>query len=241
MPRARHTLQLTELRPSSFPAFRDSILSAEARGEAHALRSYPGYPRILLPRPRRRRLVAFDAVVAARRSAWQLRDAQPDAKALGRVLHLAHGLTGPEGRGPAPSAGNLQAIELYLITLSPGWLAPGGYHYDRGEHALARVAEGGDREALAPAVPSLRQVEGGGFLVVLAGDLGRAAAKYRERGARFLLLEAGHVMQGLCLAAASAGLAVVPIGGLFEAELAARLALPEGDAVLHVGVLGAPR
>lgn len=240
-PRARHGLALTELRPSSFPAFRDGILAAEARGVAHALRGYPGHPQIALPRPRRRALASFDAIVLSRRCARALAAAQPDAKTLGRILYLGHGVTGPDGRGPAPSAGNLQAVELYLITLAPGWLPAGAYHYDRNGHHLSRVTEGGRREDLAPHVPSLSQVEGGGLLLVLAGDLGRAEAKYRERAGRFLLLEAGHVMQSLCLAAASVKHGVVPIGGYFEAALAERLVLPETDVVLYAAVLGAPR
>ena len=241
MPRARHSLALTELRASSFPAFRDSIIAAEARGAAHTLRSYPGYPRVPLPLPRRRPLVAFDAITLARRSAWRLADAQPAAKALGRILHLGHGVTGPDGRGPAPSSGNLQAVELYLITLAAGWLPAGAYHYDRGGHFLSRLSENGCREDVAPQAPSLRQIEGGGLLLVLVGDLGRSEAKYRERAARFLLLEAGHVMQSLCLSAASVKHGVVPIGGYYEAALAERLALPDGDVVLHAGILGAPR
>lgn len=240
-PRARHGLALTELRPSSFPAFRDSIIAAEARGASHALRSYPGYPKVPLPRPRRRALTSFDAIVLNRRTARGLAAAQPDAKALGRILYLGHGVTGPDGRAPAPSAGNLQAVELHLITLAPGWLPAGAYHYDRNGHHLARLADGGDRGSLAAHVPSLAQIEGGGLLLVLAGDLERAAAKYRERAARFLLLEAGHVMQSLCLSAASVKHGVVPIGGYFEAALAERLVLPETDVVLYAAILGAPR
>jgi nitroreductase len=65
-------------------------------------------------------------------------------------------------------------------------------------------------------------------------------AKYGARGLRFLLLEAGHLMQNLCLLSRSLGLVTVPLGGFFEAPLARLLVLPETDEVLYVGVVGAP-
>jgi SagB-type dehydrogenase family enzyme len=150
---------------------------------------------------------------------------------------MAHGITGADGRGPTPSAGALQALEVYLAVLSPGWLPTGLYHYDRAGHLLARLAET-TREELAPIVASLQLVEGGALLWILVGDGARVTAKYGERGLRFLLLEAGHLMQSLCLASASLGLVTVPLGGYFEADLARKLALLPSDEVLYLGLCG---
>lgn len=55
---------------------------------------------------------------------------------------------------------------------------------------------------------------------------------------RLLLLEAGHLMQSLCLAAEGVGWTTLPLGGVFEARAARRLRLPRGDAVLYIGALG---
>jgi nitroreductase len=55
-----------------------------------------------------------------------------------------------------------------------------------------------------------------------------------------LLLEAGHLMQNLCLLSQSLGLTTVPLGGFFERELARRLTLLESDEVLYAGVCGEP-
>ncbi len=62
--------------------------------------------------------------------------------------------------------------------------------------------------------------------------------KYAERGLRFLLLEAGHLMQNLCLVSASLGLSTVPLGGFFERQLARRLMLLASDEVLYAGICG---
>jgi nitroreductase len=71
-----------------------------------------------------------------------------------------------------------------------------------------------------------------------AGEGERVERKYGERGYRFLLLEAGHLMQNLCLLSASLGLMTVPLGGFFEREVAAELLLPSSDLVLYLGVCG---
>jgi SagB-type dehydrogenase family enzyme len=163
---------------------------------------------------------------------------QPSRKRLAQLLMRAHGVTAGQGRGPVPSAGSLQALELYLATLAPGWLPAGVYHYDRGGHHLSQVAVGGAREGWRGDVPSLDLVAGGSLLWLLVGDGARVRGKYGGRGLRFLLLEAGHLMQNLCLAGASLGLMTVPLGGYFEHALARRLALPPADEVLYLGVCG---
>src|SRR5205085_5121694 len=117
-------------------------------------RSYPGYPRWLLPRVGRRWWPSLDRVLTRRRCTYPLGTHLPSARTLGRVLHLSHGITGDVWKGPTPSAGGLQALELYLTVLTPGWLPAGWYHYDRAGHHLAQLASGAGREELRPHVPS---------------------------------------------------------------------------------------
>ncbi len=230
----------TELDATTYPAWRDGILAAEASGAAlpGEPRSYPGYPRVPLDRVRRRWRPSLDRALAVRRCVYPPGTAQPSRQALSRLLLAAHGLTGPEGRGPVPSAGGLQALELYLAPLADGWLPGGVYHYDRRGHHLSRVAAACGRPEWEARAPSLERLEGGGLLWVLVGDGARVRAKYAERGLRFLLLEAGHLMQNLCLLSAGLGLTTVPLGGFFERAIAHRLALPPGDEVLYLGACG---
>jgi nitroreductase len=56
-----------------------------------------------------------------------------------------------------------------------------------------------------------------------------------------LLLEAGHLVQNLCLLAPSLGLATVPLGGYYEQAIARQFLLPDADRVLYVAVCGRPR
>ena len=229
-----------DLDETTFPAWRDAI-AAHAH-EAPAPRSYPGYPRWPLPhtKPGLFGGASLEKTLAARRASGALGDEPPDVRDLGRVLELAHGITGDDARGPVPSAGGLQALEIYVATWAPGWLAPGWYHFDRTAHALAQVSAGATRTAVAAIVPSLELVRGGALSWILVGDHARVAARYGRRALRFLTLEAGHLMQNLCLASHAAKLCTIPLGGFFERPLARALHVPRTDRILYAGVLGRP-
>lgn len=230
----------TELDRTTYPAWRDGIVAAEASGATSPgePRSYPGYPRWPLPPCRPRLWPSLDHALARRRCVHPLGVELPSRPHLGRLLQAAHGVTGPHHFGPVPSAGGLQALELYVAAFQPGWLPAGLYHYDRKGHFLSQLVAGCGRRELERAAPSLERLEGGALLWLVVGDGARVAAKYGERGLRFLLLEAGHLMQNLCLLSASLGLVTVPLGGFFEHELARRLMLPEADEVLYLGACG---
>ena len=231
-----------ELDATSYPEWRRAIQAAEESGAAPPgePRTYPGYPRWPLGPVRRRWGPSVDRALADRRSVRDLAATLPPRAALGRLLGAGHGVTGPLSAGPVPSAGGLQALELYLVALVPGWLPAGLYHYDRAGHHLSQLAIGASRDDWRECVPALDLVRGGSVVWLIVGDGARVAQKYGERALRFLLQESGHLMQNLCVLSASLGLATVPLGGYFESAVARRLALPPTDVVLYAGVCGVP-
>jgi len=243
MPRPRNPLHQTELTRATLPAFVETVAAFDPDAEPVELRRYPGYPHVALPAVRARRLCSLDQTLLDRRCRTRLTTALPEAGKLARLLRLGHGVSPGAGppRGMIPSAGGLQALELYLVVFAEtrGWLAAGNYHYDRAGHSLALLtSEPTGREKWSASIPSLRQLEGGAALWILSGDLARAESKYGDRAARFLLLESGHLMQNLCVLSASVGLCTVPLGAFLERDVAAALRLPAGDAVLYVGAIG---
>jgi len=232
--------RLTEIDQTTWPEIREQILRFDFHGADIEPRSYPGYPRWPLPRVRSRLWPPLDRVLVGRRTKRNLSTDFPDSKTLSRWLFFSHGIQANDYRGPAPSSGGLQALELYLVALSPGWLPMGLYHYERAGHALAQIAAGVEAIAWPRIVPSLPLVTGGSLLWVLVGDGRRVQAKYGPRGLRFLLLESGHLMQNLCVVAASLGWATTPLGGFLEGEVARVFQLPATDVVLYLGVAGRP-
>ena len=230
----------SELDRTTFPEFREHVLGHDADPAPGEPRSYPGLPRFALGSSRPRLLTPLDRTLARRRCPRTLDERLPPRAELGRILRFAHGITGPGGRGPTPSAGGLQALELYAVNFDPGWLPTGLYHHDRKAHELSQLEAGAERARWLEVAPSLALVAGGAVLWLLVGESERALRKYAERGLRFLLLEAGHLMQNLCLLSASCGLATVPLGGFYEREIAAALGLPASDLVLYLGICGRP-
>jgi SagB-type dehydrogenase family enzyme len=233
-------LRMTELDRGNLALFAARIAQAEVERMANEPRRYPGYPSWLLPRKRRRCLRGLDAALLARRSAQALGTDLPGPYTLGRLLQYAHGISGALFRGPTPSAGGLQALELYLVHWREAWFPPGVYHYDRPGHQLVQVVAGADESAWLGRVPSLRLVSGGALVWLIVGDAGRVALKYGEWADRFLLIEAGHLMQNLCLLSVSLGLVTLPLGGVLEREVGRALKLPPHDLVLYAGVCGRP-
>ncbi len=232
-------LRATALDARVFPEFRNRISAAEQAPLVHSPRSYPGYPKTALEMVRGRPFASLDHTLSVRRVRRTLGTRAPSCRTLSRLLCFAHGANESEGRGPVPSSGKLQALELFVAPFeASAWLAHGVYHYDRAGHYLARVAEGRDRQGWAQSIPSLAQFEGGALLWILISDMTRLLDKYGDRGARFALLEAGHLMQNLCLLSASSKLCTIPLGGFFDNEIAASLCLPRTDAVLYLGCCG---
>jgi len=240
MPELVHWLQYTELDRVAAAELAERISEAEKQPLENRPRQYPGYPIWPLPRKRNRWRPAFDTVLRHRRCCRRMVRALPTANQLGHLLESAHGVADPYNRGSTPSAGNLQALEIYLVHWQTDWLPCGVYHYDRRRNHLSQISTHADESHWKQLIPSLWQIDGGGLIWVLIGDLRRVAGKYGERGERFLLLEAGHLMQNLCLASDSLGLCTVPLGGCLEQEISRELVLPAEDRVLYVGVCGAP-
>ena len=230
--------RLTELDRTTWPDVRDQIVNFTHDGTLGEPRSYPGYPCWPLVHCRPRAWSSLEKALWSRRSATKLATSLPDCATLSRLLQFSHGVSGQDGRGPTPSAGSLQALELYFVNFSAGWLPAGIYHYQRGPHSLAQLVEGAEREAWRTIVPSLELMEGGVLLWIIVGDGARVRQKYGTRGGRFLPLEAGHLMQNLCLMSQRVGWTTVPLGGFFEQDIARHMTLPADDAVLYLGIFG---
>jgi SagB-type dehydrogenase family enzyme len=230
----------TQLDRATYPEWRDQIIAFESQAAAIEARSYPGYPRWRLARVASRVWPPLDQVLLRRRSATALSTVMLPRRVLSRVPRFAHGVHADRARGPTPSAGGLQALELYLVAFETSWLPAGLYHYDRAGHHLSQIAAQATRAHWRALVPSMEAVRGGALLFVLVGDEALVSSKYGAHGYRFLLLEAGHLAQNLCLIAASLSLCAVPLGGFFEREVSRLFLLPDRDVVVGLVLCGEP-
>jgi SagB-type dehydrogenase family enzyme len=213
-----------------------------------ALKVYPYAPRIALPAPPARR-EPFGEVMRRRRSARQFGRRAVTREQLSSLLLESYGVTGTiEVEGvvvqklrAAPSAGALYPIEIYPVVLSAGELDPGVYHYNVARHALELVRAGEFRAEVCSAMPAQFSLATVPLVLVLSAAFGKTTHKYGERGYRFVLLDAGHAMQNLCLTAAALDLACYTVGGFRDDELNALLGLDGvGETALYAALMGAP-
>ena len=171
------------------------------------------------------------------------------AEALSSLLAGAYGVTRLEPMGHqggaffrgVPSAGGLFPLELYVVVCDVEGLADGLYHYNVRQHALEPLRSEGVFEEFNAALMTGPFVRHANVVVVMAAVFPRSQKKYGPRGYRYILLEAGHVAQTLCLLAAERGLGSLCMGGFHDTQLNRFLGLDGvNEAALYSVAVGYP-
>lgn len=138
--------------------------------------------------------MTLDEALASRRSVRGFTPEPLDAQVIGHLLWAAQGITSTDGGRTAPSAGALYPLELYIAKND------GVSHYRPEAHDLVMVRGRDVRADLRAAAFGQDPVAEAPLVIVIAADYARTAEKYgRERGARYVQLEAGHAAQNVLL------------------------------------------
>ena len=139
---------------------------------------------------------------------------------------------------PAPSAGALYPLEVYVAAGNVEGLDPGVYRYNPHAHELALVRGGDARIELARAALGQSCVRDGAAVIIIAAVYARVTVKYHERGVRYVHMEAGHAAQNICLQACALGCGTVVVGAFNDGAVkkAAGMAADEEPlSILPVG------
>lgn len=213
------------------------VLQAAA---AHPVRRNPLRSLHPLPRPTRPPCTLWTAV-DRRRSRRDFDGSALSRADLATILDTAYGVRG-EVRRTVPSGGALYPLELYAAVRRVDGVAPGVYRYDSELHALEEREQRNPWPALETACPLTGLLHGGAAALLVLAVFGRTRFKYGQRGYRFALLEAGHVVQNAVLAAAALDLPVLPLGGYYDAQVD-ELVGADGleESVVYGVVLGGAR
>ncbi len=146
-----------------------------------------------------------------------------DLGSLAGLLELSLGLSAWKSAPGAgkwalrinPSSGNLHPTEAHLIVPPIPDLQSGVYHYDPYHHCLERRA--GLTGQMARELESC--FGGPGFMIVLTSIYWRESWKYGERAYRYCLLDIGHALAALSLAAGLLGWRLSYLSGITDDEL----------------------
>ena len=204
---------------------------------------YSGYRAFELPPP-----LPLDApmgeTMKRRATARELQTCKITPEQLTTLLFYSYGETRSiEGAGArsfrvVPSAGALYPLEIYFHSSHiEGW--PSGlYHYTPSQNKVQMLREGDHSQQLCQAMVDPKMLNSA-IQFFITGLFERSVFKYRERGYRFVLLEAGHLAQNLNLVATALGFGIVNIGGFFDRDVDAFLGLDGlGHSTIYMQVMG---
>jgi len=174
------------------------------------------------------------------RRRFSCRKFQTGPIALDRVASLldaAYGLVGPlDVADPeafphraVPSAGGLFPLELFVIMRRIDGAEDGLHHYNATGRTLSLLERGDLFPRLEPMFYTFPFIADANIVIALAAIFPRTQTKYGPRGYRYVLLEAGHVGQNICLRAAELNLATLCMGGFVDSALNALLGLKAPD------------
>lgn len=190
------------------------------------VRRHPWRDSLLLPAPVWPE-VGLEEACRRRRSTSELGGGDLTVADVALLLAAACGVTGtiagaagnPIGGRAAPSGGALYPLDLYVVPLRCPELPSAVHRYDPELHALQEAAPAPPPGELGACFFQPEITASAGVVVALAGVFARSRVKYGLRGYRYVLLEAGHAVQGALLAAAAAGIRTVPLGGVVDRRL----------------------
>jgi SagB-type dehydrogenase family enzyme len=142
---------------------------------------------------------------------------------------------------PVPSAGGLFPLEVYFLAQRVGELCDGLHHYNVRHHSLETLQPTPLFERFRPALLMYDAVKDANVIMFLSAVFQRTQKKYGPRGYRYILLEAGHIAQNVCLVAAEANLSTLCMGGYSDGEVNRLLGLnPRDEGVVYSVAVGWP-
>jgi SagB-type dehydrogenase family enzyme len=162
----------------------------------------------------------------------------PLRKAFG-VQRTVGGLLGPHHLRSYPSGGARHPFEAYVVSKGIDGLPLGAYHFDPVASRLIELAEPGDASEIDTACFGKGGILTAGAVVVLTCRWLRHSWKYRyARSYRMLMLEVGHIVQAINLAAIRHGMNVYHCPSINDRLLREILSITDDCAEGPVYALG---
>ncbi len=151
---------------------------------------------------------------------------------LADMLWAANGVNRPDtGKRTAPSAMNLQEIDVYVVT------AEGTYRYDAANHALVQVCSEDLRHAVAAGQKFAATAP---VCLVLVADFSKYDEAPPSEARIMAAIDAGIVSQNISLFCSATGLATVPRASMDAKAIARSLRLNETQMPLLNHPVGYP-
>jgi SagB-type dehydrogenase family enzyme len=203
--------------------------------EGQAQESQARYANVIaLPKPNLAGAVSLEEAIQRRRSVRAFAPRPLPVGVIGQLLWAGQGVTSPDGKRAAPSAGALYPLELYAVTASEVM-----HYLPQGHRAETRVTPD-LRSQLKALTGGQASVGAAPVVIVVAAEPGRLSQRYGDRANAYTGYEVGHAAENMLLEAVGLGLAAVPIAAVDGTGAARTLALPPGQTVSYLIPVGFP-
>lgn len=184
-----------------------------------------GGRRMHLPDPILDGNISLERTIHQRRTIRSFESKALTLKQFSQLLWAAQGITEKGGfKRAAPSAGALYPMDIYGA-IGRGCiekLDPGVYLYESANHSISLIQEGDVRKDIAIASLGQMWMALPPLTLVITAEYSRIMVKYRQRGIRYAMIEAGHIGQNIFLQSQAMGLEA-GIVGAFEDEKVIRV------------------
>ena len=170
-------------------------------------------------------------VLKDRQSSREFSSEKLPPQVLSNLLWAAFGVNRPDGKRTAPSAMNMQEIDIYVATQD------GLYLYDAKGNALKPVLAQDVRGATGQQ-PFVKEAP---LNLVYVADLAKAGRASSEDQTLYTAADTGFVAQNVYLFCASEGLAVVVRGSVDRTALASLIKLRPDQRIILAQTVGYPK
>ena len=210
--------------------------------EVSPFKRYPQADKVELPRKWDLDESRIIPLLQNRRSLRKYSSDPVSTSELGFMLWASQGITALAGKylfRTAPSGGALYPIETYLSIHRVEGIDPGLYHFDPELFMLERLTKLSVGEQVAAACLNQKFIASSAVTFIWTSIFHRNLNKYRDRGLRYILLDAGHICQNLLLGAEAVGCGGCPVAAFFDDELNSILDIDtEREAALYLASVG---
>lgn len=205
---------------SPFPS--SSYITA-VMGKMRESLAYEHLPDIMLPKPNEALKADLLETILYRQS-YRIFEPRPlSMEQLSTLLHYSYGINrdnqGTEFSRPfrtVSSGGGLYPLELYFVARQISGLEYGLYHYSPEKGAIQLIRNGVMDNELQGLIVQPDLIQMSSIILFVTAVFVRSVFKYSERGYRFIMMEAGHMMQNYNLIATGYGFKSVNIGGYYD-------------------------
>lgn len=208
-------------------------------------KSYPRFKRIFLSKDFDINRIPLERIIESRFSNREFNNKQLSFKEISKILLYSCGITKKEdekwdeSRRAYPSAGARYPLEVYVVVFNVQSITPGIYHYNVKQHSLELIRKGNFKNKIISYTNDQDWISKASMTILISAIFSRTKIKYKDRGYRYLFLDAGHMSQNFYLITTSMGLGCCSIGGFLDDEINKLIDLDgKYESIIYIIIIG---